>query len=257
MAERAVTDHELRAALRVARIVDLPGNSVDDVHASYRSAITRGEHTAEDLRSGEHLLLDVELIARVDDRLVPTPGLHVLATVQDDVALALLREVLHQSEQDELAEEHPDERAAVGAAGEEHVAAELREELSRLGRHDLVPSVQRVSLVSDRFGYDVSAPAIVGQMRKLEVKTETAPNRPYVRFFLSRHEFDTGRRSRESWALVACRYSAGDDQPVTTLGWCRAVALSPYLPDDRNGRWSEALVRLPTTALVTGLPPAL
>lgn len=254
--DATVSDHELRAALRVARIVDLLGNSIDDVRGSYRTAITLGEHTAEDLRTGEELLLEVGLIERVQNRLMPTQRLHVLAAVEDEVALELLREILGLLPHVELTEEDPDRRAAVGAAGEEHVAAQLRDELVQLGRRDLVGGVQRVSLLSDRYGYDVSAPTLVGPVRKLEVKTETAATRRYVRFFLTRHEFDTARRYRESWSLVACRCASADDE-METLGWCRVSALGPYLPEDRNGRWSEALVRLPTTALVAGLPPAL
>lgn len=63
-----------------------------------------------------------------------------------------------------------------------------------------------------------------------------------------------GGRDGRSWALVACEIDGGAAQ---VIGWCRASELVPYLPEDRRGRWMEALVRLPRAVLSDGIPPAV
>jgi hypothetical protein len=257
MGDLPLTGHRLRAALRVARIIDRLGNATDDVQASYRHALTLGEHPADHLRDAEQLLVRAGLLHRVEGRIFPTPGLAVLAGVDDECAAEVLAAALGTDNVDEgLSEADEAARAALGAAGEEHVAAGLREELVALGYTDLVAAVQRVSLVSDRLGYDVFAPTLTDAVRKLEVKTERVPARSWVRFFLTRNEYETGRRGRDAWALVACRADPSTEQ-IDTVGWCRVEALKLYLPEDRNGRWTEALVRLPVGGLVSGLPPAV
>ena len=123
-----------------------------------------------------------------------------------------------------------------------------------MGRPDLRWQVQRVSLVSDSLGYDVWAPSIGATSRHLEVKTSTRLAFGSFEFYLSRNEFEVGRREAAAWALVACHI---DGERVADVGWCRAAALGAYLPDDQNGYWTEARVRLPRAVLVDGLPPAL
>jgi hypothetical protein len=44
---------------------------------------------------------------------------------------------------------------------------------------------------------------------------------------------------------------------VVIVGWCRASALTSYLPTDGLGRWTEAHVQLPCTQLFSGIPPAV
>jgi hypothetical protein len=251
------TNHRLRAALHVARIIDQLGNATDDIHSAYRHALTLGEYPADHLKDAEQLLVCAGLLHRVDHRIIPAAGLAALAGVDEQSAVELLAAALgadkvgHESvELDEA------DRAALGSAGEEHVATQLRRELAALGHTDLAGAVQRVSLVSDRLGYDISAPTLTGAVRKLEVKTQRASAQSTMRLFLTRNEYEAGRRDREAWALVACRAHI-DSAEIETVGWCSAEALKPYLPEDQNGRWTEALVRLPVVVLVPGLPPAV
>ena len=153
-----------------------------------------------------------------------------------------------------LARRHDDARAAaIGAAGEELVVESAKEQLAVLGLSQLVPGVRRVSLVSDALGYDVVAPSLQG-MRRLEVKTSGRNETGIFTFYISRPEYEWGLRDTD-WALVACRMRNGAHRLV---GWCRAEAITPYLPNDASaGRWESARVALPESSLIAGLPSPL
>ncbi|MCV7311909.1 DUF3883 domain-containing protein [Mycobacterium paraffinicum] len=111
-----------------------------------------------------------------------------------------------------------------------------------------------MSVLDDSLGYDVLAPMITGKARHLEVKTTRSKPSATFDFFLSRNEFDTGRRDSE-WALVACRRVNEND--IEVVGWCRAQSLYPYVPEDRSGRWTEAQLHLPASVLFDDIPPAV
>jgi hypothetical protein len=145
--------------------------------------------------------------------------------------------------------------SALGARGEEEVLARARQELSDLRRPDLASRVQRVSLVTDRLGYDVVAPKLDQRMRRLEVKTTARTSAATFTFYASRNEIEAGRRD-PGWALVFCRL--GPDNKVDIAGWCRAGAIEPYLPTDSpGGSWREAELVITQTLLFPGVPPAL
>jgi hypothetical protein len=148
-------------------------------------------------------------------------------------------------------------RAEVGAVAEEFVAAECRHTLEELGHPALSAQVRRVSLIDDRLGFDVASPTVGGDPRLLEVKGSTNATPGLFPFFLSRNEYDVGRRSPRSWSLVACSVDAANDDAVAVVGYCRASALEVYLPSDGNGRWTEAAVTLPVYVLTPGLPTAV
>lgn len=251
------TVHELRAALRVARIVDGAGNAVADVRSSYLHLPTHGEHRQADLQVGEALLLQAGVLERVGDRIRPSAGLEIIARVDDDIALEVLADLFPALPDPVLPEADPNRRARIGAAGEEAVAQACRDELTMLHQPVLAACVQRVSLVDDWLGYDVSAPCLRDRPRMLEVKTSTKATRGAFGFYLSRNEYEVGRRQPDRWALVACAVDAADLEAVQIVGWCRAIALQPYLPDDGGGRWTEAIVRLPVTQLTRGIPTAV
>lgn len=243
------TDYQLRAAVEVARIIDADGNPTADARGAYRHILTQGEHRATSLLAGEALLVRAGLLAEVDGRLFRTGALGIVATLDPQVAADAVRARLITVFDEQT-------RQLIGAAGETTVVSACRGSLEDLGRADLAAAVQQVSLVDDALGYDVHAPSIVGPPRLLEVKTSTrdAPGR--VEFFLSRNEYTTGRREPESWAMVACTWSTGDDE-AKIVGWCRASTIAPFLPSDGMGRWTEAFVQLPRTQLASGIPPAV
>jgi len=245
------SDYQLTAALRVARLLDEACNAASDLRSSYRSAVTQGEHADAALVDGEELLAVVGLVVTADDLARPQTALHTLARLDDATAIELLRSLFRQrSNSEDILDE--DLRARIGLAGELAVVDACRDQLSDLGHPELAAAVQQVSLVSAAMGYDVFAPRVGASARKMEVKTTTADSGSGLfRFFLSRNEYEQGRRNPTDWSLVACRLN--DDQ-VTILGWAPVRSLTPYLPDDASGRWTEAVVRFPQSGLIAGLP---
>lgn len=244
------TDHQLGAAVRVARVIDETGNAVEDARATYRLVLSQGEHRADDLVTGESVLGMVGLVRLTPEgRVLPTPTLSVLAALPDNDAVAYLRRMLARRTDDAA-------RTETGLAGELAVVDACRNELVSFGRPDLAHGVQQVSVLDNSLGYDVLAPSLTGPNRWLEVKTSRSAVGSVFDFFLSRNEYEVGRHDPSAWALVACVWPSSDHH-ADILGWCRAEALRPYLPDDRNGRWTEALVRLPRAALFDGCPAAV
>jgi len=233
-------------------------------------------------------LVDCGLVREEGGVLYPTPELsNLVATVQDEAVELLLARALKivspvwlvQNADPPLDVKRviedlisdPDKReafllaiagrydpavfAAKGARGEEVVAALARQELSALGHPDLASQVQRVSLVSDMLGYDVVAPRLDHQMRRLEVKTTGRASAAAYTIYLSRNEIEVGRRDH-GWALVICKVEA--DNQVDVVGWCRAGSLEQYVPvDSAGGSWQEAELIVPKRLLFPEIPPAL
>lgn len=247
----APTAHQLAAAVQVARLIDAAGNAHEDARAAYRTTPTDASFAPESLRAGEGLLLAAGLLRLESGRLEPTPALSSFVAISDsDLAAQSL---------DRMVEERTAtvDHGETGNAGEEAVLALVRSDLEALYRPDLASQCERVSLVSDWFGYDITAPKVTGATRRLEVKTMSADGAPAtVRFFLSRNEYDTGRANPAEWAMVACWRSRETGQ-VDVLGWCRAATLNAYLPADQGGRWTEALIHMPVSVLTRGFPAAV
>ncbi|WP_442942628.1 protein NO VEIN domain-containing protein [Nonomuraea sp. LP-02] len=222
----------------------------------------------QSLRRGEQLLLSLRLLSKkADDHIVATRELRQIALLDDRQALTYLAICLgadiHSARRLASAEERSlgvgsgatglDARAELGELGETFVVERCADELASLGRTDLASKVLQVSKISDSFGYDVSAPTISRESRLLEVKTQRSRGGSTFRLFISRNEVEVGR-IESAWALVCCEVT---DSEVSIVGWCRCQALMPYLPEDRNGRWTEALVVLPKSVLATHFPTAI
>ncbi|WGL52142.1 hypothetical protein P5P86_19590 [Nocardioides sp. BP30] len=245
------TRHQLAAAVQVARFIDAGGNHQSDARDSYRFTATDQAFSPDSLRAGEGLLIAAGLLRLVDGRLIPTPALANFAAIGDgdEAANALAGVVAERAD--------AVDRAEAGAAGEEFVLACVRRDLETLHRSDLAARCERVSLVSDFFGYDVAAPTLGPSVRRLEVKTQTTDLSPTtMRFYLTRHEYDIGRANPSEWALVACTRSR-ESGSLALLGWCRASTLATYLPVDQGGKWTEALVTVPVSVLTKGFPAAI
>jgi hypothetical protein len=144
--------------------------------------------------------------------------------------------------------------AQLGALGEEAVVSQARLEMERAGRADLAALVQRVSLISDQLGYDVIAPTLCGEPRRMEVKTARVPGRTTVEVYLTRNEANVGLRDR-CWTLVVCSACGADSAEI--LGWCRVDAFRDSLPRDadQHGHWTTAKLLLDLRTLYPGLPP--
>ena len=249
----SISSYQVGAALWVVRAIGGAGVSASIVESSFHSAVTQGRFPRPDLNNALQLLISQGLLTDEDGLLRHHESLAPLLALSDDSALGLLTELLDTGDgtSSEL-----DQRALelLGELGEEAVIAWCVAELKDLGHQELAPQVQRVSLVSDRFGFDVSAPLLGGGARKLEVKTTSSLASKTFRFFLTRNEYEVGRRSPRVWALVACGARNGS---VELVGWCRVSELERYLPDDADGRWTEALVNLPVAALLPNAPSAI
>jgi len=276
--------HIVQAALRVAQLVG-SGSLAANAQSSYLVHQSDAMYPPCDLQEGEKLLLRCGWLIRDKDRLVPTTALALAARLDgQDRVVALLLAVLrpradatNQLDQlpvgsDELVtklvvdaearERIPlaagrtyDDAAnrVLGAKGEELIVELSRRQLLDLGRADLAEHVVRVSETSDQLGYDVVAPRLLGS-RRMEVKATSRAGGGLVTFFLSRNEIEWGLRDPD-WALVVC--AATVDQ-LSLLGFCRAVALAPYLPSDSaSGNWVSAQLVVPRSLLKTGLPSAV
>lgn len=285
------SQHVGRAALHVAAIIDRRGSRAVNAEESYWNHATGGSFAPPDLRRGEHLLLDLELLVRMDETLVPTVNLRELlaGSVEDALASLCWRALtgtpsarLNGGDQldDQLDEDlrelgisaarreelllalgrcfSDNHRRAVGEIGEELVTAAARHELLALGHSELARAVCRVSLLSDQLGYDVTAPRIMGEKRLLEVKATTIePTAETIPIHLSRNEADTGA-TLSDWSLVICVVEDVAERSGHLLGWCPASAFADLLPTDSgSGRWEQAAVELPLAGLMDGLPGAV
>lgn len=283
------TAHLIRAALHAAGLIDAYGSPVPAAQSAYILYPSDALYPPGDLRLGEQLLLDCGLLLEKDGYLYRTARLTEIVALEDDEATAITFEsavlvavanpVAFGAGNDgpqhvrELAAElitDPDRRealllalgrkyddalhSALGLGGEEFVVTRARDELTGLGRQDLAAGVRRLSEFADDLGYDVIAPRF-GGARRLEVKTSRYTSEGLFHFYISRNEWDTGLRDPD-WALVGCRINSDDG--IELLGWCRAVALEPYVPmDSEGGRWVSAELEVPDTLLQSDLPPAL
>lgn len=141
-----------------------------------------------------------------------------------------------------------------GLLGEKFVLALCQAELEDAGRSDLIPKIQHVSLISDQLGYDIVAPSITGEPRRLEVKSSIASG-TLNRFFISRNELRVGLAD-PNWFLVLVRVG----EPNELLGWLEASTILTYAPSDGleddlgAGRWEVAKIAILPGALNQGLP---
>lgn len=252
----APSDHQLRAALWQARLLDEGGSAGASIQLSHRLTATEGRYPAAALEDGLQLLVEVELVLSEGGVHRISRALAAIARLDDESALELLRRHCDRTWRRQWSRSVEEERILVGETGEEFVAQVARAELLHAGRGELAGQVQRVSFIDDGLGYDIQAPTLDGRLRLMEVKSSTGRSAGAFTFFLSRNEYDVGLRNPTTWAVVACRIH--DDRSVDgaeILGWTPASALRPYLPEDGNGRWTEAYLRLPRSVLTPGLLP--
>lgn len=273
------TAHAIAAALHVAAIIDPRGSTVGDAFESYWHHATGGSFPPDDLKRGEALLLSAGLVTEQDGILYPTEDLRTLldGTAEDATlvltwrALAAMPSAPSNVSDHDLAALVPDPdrreeflialgrtfddtmRRELGAAGEELVVAEARQQLEGLGYPQLAREVRRVSLLSDQLGYDISAPRIHAPRRLLEVKA-TSTDEDTIAVALSRNEAETAQRLRD-WYLVVCRVESTTPLAGHIVGWARYDSFETLLPvDSAGGRWQQAEIRLRGADLIPGLP---
>jgi Domain of unknown function (DUF3883) len=287
------TGHQLRSALRCARLIDKAGVTVERLRMSYRLVPYGGLYRSDDLIEAETLLTEAGLLLTVDNLLVPMSGLDEIAQasetdgceallaalLQHDVPLWLLAATSGSVLAEELIpdeESHklhsvlgPEQREALllaigrrysdnrqtltGSIAEHFVVAQCQAELRYFGEPELAKRVRRVSEISDQLGYDVTAPRRDRSTRRIEVKGSRGDGAGFV-MHLSRNEAERGLADPD-WSLVACRI-ARDDSPQL-VGHIYGSQLRPYLPEDRRSeaRWESVRLEFPETGFTPGLPP--
>ena len=287
------TGHQLRAALRCARLIDKAGVTVERLRMSYRLVPYGGLYRSDDLIEAEALLIEAGLLLAVDNLRVPVNGLAEIAQasetdgceallaalLQRDIPLWLLAATSESVLADELIpdeESHklcsvlgPEQREALllaigrrhsddrqtltGSIAEDFVVARCQAELNDLGEPELAKRVRRVSEISDQLGYDVTAPRLDHSTRRIEVKGSRGDGVKFV-MHLSRNEAERGLTDPD-WSLVACRITR-DDSPHL-VGHTYGSQLSPYLPEDRRSEahWESVRLEFPETGFTAGLPP--
>ena len=127
-------------------------------------------------------------------------------------------------------------RKLLGDAGELAIMSALRRD-GHNPRH--------VSLISDRFGYDIELKEGV-QTLGLEIKA--AVKATAARAFISRNEFEVAKRMGERWKLVQVTFSsrviasgratAGDVESIRELSSHSLVDMAPV--EKEGFRWTEA-----------------
>jgi len=279
------TRHAIRAALRVAALIDPQGSPVVAARETYWHVASGGTLPPPDLTMGEALLVDLGLAVVHDDSIRRTPLLDallegdeesaaasiVIASVDEhpDVALldlehvqARVAECIHDRLQQRdaltviLTKFDDTHRRLVGEIGEEIVFHAARAELADAGHLELAARVRLVSLVSDAYGYDIVAPRAHGADRLLEVKATTSISDSQATVHLSRNEADVGSR-RDNWMLVLCHIHDAERRHGNIVGWAGYRELRSLLPTDRTrGRWESASLTLDLANLVPGLPSA-
>jgi hypothetical protein len=278
------TKHAVLAAMRVAALIDPRGSPKVDARETYWHVASGGVLSPSDLAMGETFLIDLGLVVPVDGVLHRTQQLDDLLDGDENFAVAVLLALstnliplptlveLKQGFYERFAECIEDEqqqadaltvvvskfdaayRAMVGDIGEEHVLAEVKAELANAGHDRLARKVRRVSLISDGYGFDITAPRLCGDDHLLEVKSTTFINDGTVTIFISRHEADVGAQ-RENWMLVVCHVLDVDHRQAQTLGSLGFGSIQAQLPTDTpNGRWESAALTIGLQALSPGLP---
>ncbi|MEV4684396.1 protein NO VEIN domain-containing protein [Streptomyces kurssanovii] len=134
-------------------------------------------------------------------------------------------------------------RRRTGAAGERALYGLLWD----AGAHE----VRHVSTVSDTYGYDIEVEWPGGERMHIEVKTTTDPTRLVLH--LTRHEYEVMCSDAE-WLLAAVLLGARDQ--ALTVATVSRQWLTASAPVDRDGgsRWESVRMRVPTHAIVPGVP---
>lgn len=250
-----------------------------DVHSWVVAALDKPTHMAAslDLAGTANLLLDVGL-ARVESCVVTASGLSMLdreadLTALKGIARLLLRnrppswlravvsngrlapELIPQRDFDAIAWLGDDlEEILVTAHQQVYGAADehLRKLLGDAGELAIMSALRRdghnprhVSLISDRFGYDIE---LNDGFRTIGLEIKAAVDATAGRAFISRNEFDVAKRMGKRWKLVQVTFSsrviasgratAGDVERIRELASHSLVEMAPV--EKEGFRWTEA-----------------
>lgn len=251
--------------------IDEEGSTSADLRLSYQRLASNGMFGVSELSRGQSILLRLGLTYERDTLVVPTPfalslRIGAIDHVSEVIAAMLSRTslssaFLHSSDDSSasptvlsedlgLANGVQLDREWLGDLGEEHVLGELRRLYASWGWVREYPSIRRVSLVSDSFGYDIEASIPSGGKMALEVKTSSLEVNSEFVFYISRNEYEVSQ-SMPCWRLVFCDFS---QKQCSIAGWTFGRAIRELCPSDSTySRWESAQVKIRRVHLHPGI----
>lgn len=139
---------------------------------------------------------------------------------------------------------------SIGDSGEKFVIYSIKSKLPS----EMHSKIIHVADVNDYAGYDIYSPSVnnIEKNVKIEVKTSTRNRDQDIQFFLSRNEFEVGRRNRD-WCIVFVSIDNGTKQ---ILGHLYCYQIESRLPRDvdPSANWQNCKILVDTFLLHGGLP---
>lgn len=288
------TAFQLQAALLAGRVLDTAGNSAESLLVSYDRLATGGLYRSQDLQYGHRLLERAGLVEITPLNHMPTPELHEICRLPDDVAAELLLQELllrepplwlyaavvddevrwenvPEADQNALAQLLADaaRREAILLTLGRTLDAALLAERGSMGEEFVVQLCQEHLQRRDR-------PDLAGSVSRVSLRSDqlgydvTSPDTTGRRHRMEvkttgkastgRVEFFLSRNEATvagrdpAWSLVAV--SRDKDDHLELIGWCPAVNLVSHLPRDisAQGRWTNVRLSIAITDFTPGLP---
>ena len=138
----------------------------------------------------------------------------------------------------------------IGRKGELFIIEQLEKLLPKEKRD----SIKHVSEYNDLVGYDIYSPSTKNSDNNfcLEVKTSVKSFRDDFHFYLSRNEFNVGRKSK-NWVLA---FVSIIDSIPTLCGYLYCYQIESLVPQDTNDncRWESCSINVSKKYLRKGLP---
>jgi hypothetical protein len=143
-----------------------------------------------------------------------------------------------------------EELKRIGDCGEKFVFNLLKQTHTE----ELHGQLKHVSLRDDTVGYDIEGLSIHDAERTthLEVKTTVKPVVKTFEFYLSRHEFEVGKRKR-NWCIVAVAIKNGE---AVLIGHLYCYQFESRIPSDLDDdvSWQSYKLRIDLSLFRDGLP---
>lgn len=263
--------YEVHCALTVLGLIDATGSKLTDLEYSYGRVASNGYFRIEELKNGQALLESLGLLVQVGDLIRRSSTADLLFKNQDAfvsevieslrnrrnaqspslLSLEVSPAVPHQlvpgdSVLDQLS------RQLIGSIGELHVIHFTIQTLEYLGQLEELVSIKQVSLISDRFGFDIAV-ELKSRVFNLEVKTSTIARSSTFEFYLSRNEYEISQVD-PNWFLVVCYLRQRNPDIVDVEGWISGIQIKDCCPLDRpKSIWQSARISLPKDCLKSDL----
>ena len=138
----------------------------------------------------------------------------------------------------------------IGNLGESFVLESLKKLLPREVHTEIIHVAQQ----DDTAGFDIYTPSVknVENLFRIEVKTSTRYSLRELNFFLSRKEFNVGRKNR-NWCIVFVSISEGNTSILGHL-YCHQIESRMPKDIDERAKWQSSKVTVERSMLRTGLP---